>query len=412
MPSENTSQKTKLPTLALIALGGLFAANAVSIDTPLVAIPGLAQGFDIQTGAAQIVTSVFFLGFGLAQIPLGLISDRYGRRPVLFGGVAVMLICALLAAIAPTFELVVAARFVQGMATATTALIARAVIRDTSSGREAAAAMSFLAGTLAVMIFAMPLLAGVILWAFGWREVMWQVFLYGAIFAALGFIYIPETISDATKREARAQNIGRQVIGGIKAFVKSPTSVAATSYDLFSFCTYFMFLVMGASLIVEHYGRPAFTFSLVFAAVAFMQFVAAGLNRRYVEQIGVSKMMNITAMIMACTVVIGVTLFLMPSVPLGLFIAGSCVLAFAYGLIFPNVNAIALEPHPTRAGIASSIFGTTTSVGTSIVGFIAGTVYNGEAGTMFLMSAISGACALTVFVFMRRHLAGHPASAA
>ena len=411
MTSQPVESPQKLPVIALIALGGLFATNAVSIDTPLVAIPGLAQGFDIPAGAAQVITSVFFLGFGLAQIPLGLISDRYGRRPVLFGGVAVMLVCALLAAIAPSFELVVAARFVQGMATATTALIARAIVRDTSSGREAASMMSFLAGTLAVMIFAMPLLAGAVLWFFGWREVLLQVFLYGAVFTVLGFKYIPETISEATKHKARSSNIGEQVWGGLKAFLISPTSFGATLYDLFAFCCYFMFLVMGASLIVDGYGRPAATFAFVFALVALMQFIAASLNRRYIETIGVRRMMHITGMLLGCVVVMGGILFLLPTLPFALFIAGSCVLAFTYGLIFPNVNAIVLEPHPTRSGIASSIFGTLTSVGTSIVGFIAGTLYDGNPGTMFLFSAISGSCALIVFAFMRFNLTGHLPSA-
>ena len=411
MLRDHSQQSRKLPVMALIALGGLFAANAVSIDTPLVAIPGLAQGFGVPAGAAQIITSVFFLGFGLAQIPLGLISDRYGRRPVLFGGCLVMLISALLAAIAPSFELVVVARFVQGMATATTALIARAVVRDTSSGREAASMMSFLAGTLAVMIFAMPLLGGAVLWLFGWREVLLQVFIYGVVFAALGYKYIPETISDATKAKARSGNVGVQVRDGLKAFLGSPTSLGATLYDLFAFCCYFMFLVMGASLIVDGYARPAETFAFVFALVALMQFIAASLNRRYVERIGVKKMMHITGGLLACVVVMGGILYLLPTLPFALFIIGSSVLAFTYGLIFPNVNAIALEPHPTRSGIASSIFGTMTSVGTSIIGFIAGSLYDGNPGTMFLFSAMSGTCALTVFAVMRFNLTGHLPSA-
>jgi len=401
----------KLPIIALIALGGLFATNAVTIDTPLVAIPGIAQGFDVPSGAAQLITSVFFLGFGLAQIPLGLISDRYGRRPVLFGGAAIMLICGLLAAIAPSFELVVAARFVQGAATATTSLIARAIVRDVSHGKEAAKMMSFLAGTLAAMIVAMPLLGGAILWALGWREVMFLVFLYGAFFSFLGYKYIPETISETTKNEARERHIGGQIKNGLLAFLSSPTSMAATGYALFTFCGYFMFLVMGASLIVESYGRPAATFALIFALVAFISFIAAGVNRRGVDRFGLARMMKLTAIAIAIAVVFGIYLFVMSDISLLLFVIGSCVFVFCHGLVFPNVMAIALEPHPTRSGMASSIYGTLTSVGTAIIGFIAGAVYDGDPGTMFLLSAISGLCALTIFVLIRHHLAEHPANA-
>ena len=116
-------------------------------------------------------------------------------------------------------------------------------------------------------------------------------------------------------------------------------------------------------------------------------------------------------MVLCSAVLLGIVLTVLPEVPFVLFIIGSCAFAFSYGLIFPNVNAIALEPHPIRAGIASSIYGTLTSVGTATVGLIAGGFYDGEPQTMFMLSALSGLCALTVYVFMRRHLTGRLATA-
>ena len=129
----------------------------------------------------QTVLSIFLIGFGVGQFVMGPLSDRFGRRPVLLGGMAVYCIASVLAIVAPSFETLLLARALQGLGTSATRVIATSIVRDCYAGRRMASVMS-----LAMMMFiAVPVLApsfgqAVMLLA-QWRGIFVVLMLYGMV---------------------------------------------------------------------------------------------------------------------------------------------------------------------------------------------------------------------------------------
>ena len=133
----------------VIVIASIMALNPLAMDMMLPALPNIASAFDVTSAnRPQMVLSIFLVGFGLGQFVMGPLSDRFGRRPILLGGMAVYCIASLLAIAAPSFETLLLARALQGVCTSATRVIATSIVRDCYAGRRMASVIS-----LAMMIF-------------------------------------------------------------------------------------------------------------------------------------------------------------------------------------------------------------------------------------------------------------------
>ena len=179
----------------VVIIASIMALNPLAMDMMLPALPNIAQAFHITAAnRPQAVLSTFMIGFGVGQFVMGPLSDRFGRRPVLLGGMVLYVIASLLAMSAPSFETVLLARALQGLGTAATRVIATSVVRDCYAGRRMASVMS-----LTMMVFiAVPVIAP----SFGqavmlltqWRGIFIVLTLYGVLALIWSALRLPETL--------------------------------------------------------------------------------------------------------------------------------------------------------------------------------------------------------------------------
>src|SRR5260221_14110173 len=179
----------------VVVIASIMALNPLAMDMMVPALPNIASAFDITVAnRPQMVLSTFLIGFGVGQFVIGPLSDRFGRRPVLLGGMTVYCIASLLAIAAPSFETLLLARALQGLGTSATRVIATSIVRDCYAGRRMASVMS-----LAMMVFiAVPVIAP----AFGqavllltqWRGIFIVLMLYGVVALIWSALRMPETL--------------------------------------------------------------------------------------------------------------------------------------------------------------------------------------------------------------------------
>ena len=399
MSAQNSTELSRIfsAPIALITLGGLFAINAVSLDGPIVAVPAISEQFSVGKGQAQLITSLFLLGYALAHIPIGLLGDRFGRRPVILIGMILTVILALGACFAPTLESLIAIRFLQGMATASGGLLSRAIVRDVSHGREAARLTSQAFSVLAVLIIIAPLLSGMILELLGWRYVFGLVFAYASGLTFLTIKYVPETFQTAD----RSVTPFNQLQSSVTTFFGSQQAVVATLLGSMVFATYFIFATIGASVMEDVYSKPASLFGILFALCAAVQLLGAQLNARLVKKWGVARMLLIAfalsfAGVLTCTI----SLFAGLS-SLIVFVAVGCLFAMSHGMTLPNSIALTLDPLPREAGFAASLHGMVQSTLGASVSLIATRFYSGTSDNALMMFAIFGMLNLAAFVLYR-----------
>src|SRR4029079_17350427 len=172
------------------------ALNALAVDIMLPALQQIGFALNVvQANSSQAVLSSYLLGFGIGQLLVGSISDRFGRRPVLLAGLAVYVVAAALCSAAPSCELLIAGRILQGMGSAAPRVITISVVRDCYSGRRMAGVMSLAMTALMVVPVLAPTLGQAVVLVAPWRWIFVFLALYGVVAMTWILVRLPETLA-------------------------------------------------------------------------------------------------------------------------------------------------------------------------------------------------------------------------
>src|SRR3981189_187044 len=206
----------------VVVIASIMALNPLAMDMMLPALPNIASACHTTVAnRPQMVLSTFLIGFGVGQFVMGPLSDRFGRRPVLLGGMTVYGIASLLAIAAPSFETLLLGRALQGLGTSATRVIATSIVRDCYAGRRMASVMS-----LAMMVFiAVPVVAPsfgqAVLLLTQWRGIFIVLMLYGVVALIWSALRMPETLPVSERKSLAV----RDVLGAFRQTVTNRQTI-------------------------------------------------------------------------------------------------------------------------------------------------------------------------------------------
>jgi MFS transporter, DHA1 family, multidrug resistance protein len=357
----------------VVVIASIMALNPLAMDMMLPALPNIASAFHITVAnRPQMVLSTFLIGFGVGQFVIGPLSDRFGRRPVLLGGMTVYCIASVLAIAAPSFETLLLARALQGIGTSATRVIATSIVRDCYAGRRMASVMS-----LAMMVFiAVPVVAPsfgqAVLMLSHWRGIFIVLMVYGAVALIWSALRMPETLPESQRRSLAIGEV-------LNAFRQTVANRQTLGYALAAGG------VLGALFAYVFTSQQVFTevfklgpyFPIAFAAIAIGTAIAGFLNSKFVGRLGMRVISHgalVGYVAVAGTLLLAVKLQMLP---LPLFMALSALMMFSFGLMIANFTALAMEPHGHIAGTASSLYGSITTLLGIGIGMTIGQDYDG-----------------------------------
>jgi DHA1 family bicyclomycin/chloramphenicol resistance-like MFS transporter len=379
----------------VIVIASIMALNPLAMDMMLPALPAIASAFHITSAnRPQMVLSIFLVGFGVGQFVMGPLSDRFGRRPILLGGMTVYCIASLLAIAAPSFETLLLARALQGVCTSATRVIATSIVRDCYAGRRMASVMS-----LAMMVFiAVPVIAP----AFGqavlmltqWRGIFIVLMLYGVVALVWSALRMPETLPVDRRRSL--------AIGAVlDAFRQTVTHRQTLGYALAAggvLGSLFAFVFISQQVFTGIYQLGHY-FPVAFAGVAVGTAIAGFVNSRLVGRLGMRVLSHgalIGFVVIAATMLVAAK---MQTLPLPLFMLLSVSMMFAFGLMIANFTALAMEPQGHIAGTAASLYGSITTLLGIGIGATIGQDYDGTLvpfATGFLLCTLAALAVVLV----------------
>lgn len=354
-------------------IAAVMAVNALGVDLML---PALADiGSELAVTAAnhrQWVITVYMLGFGAGQLVYGPLADRFGRRPILIATLAGFVAASVFAASSETFAALLGARLLQGLMSASTRVLAVAIVRDGSSGRQMARTMS-----IAQMIFfIVPIMAPTLgqgLLAFGpWRFIFYALGGFAAFVLAWALLRLPETLAPAQRRAISLEALRQSYRITLTNRFSLGYAVAAS----LTFGGIIAFVSSAQQIFVDEFGAGD-RFTLLFALCAFAMGFASFANSRLVERLGtrlISQTAVLVLIVLSLThlVVIEIGWETLPSYIVFQALSMTCI-----GLCGSNFGAMAMEPVGHIAGTASSVQGFITSVGAVMVGSAIGQSYSG-----------------------------------
>ena len=373
IPAKSGTQIPYFEFVAMMAL--LMALNAAAIDVYIPALQDIGSALGVSDeNARQLVITAYVMGFGGAQILYGPLSDRFGRRAVLFGGLAIYLAGALAAVFVPTFGALLATRFIQGVGAAATRVIATAAVRDRFAGARMASVMSLVMMIFMIMPVVAPNLGSLILLFGNWREVSGFMFLFGLVALVWTYFRMAETLRPEDRRELRLAPVA-------EAFRIVLTTRVAVGY-LFAmgafFAFIFAFIAQAEQIYTQIYGMgPEFT--LWFSFVAVFMAAASFTNSRLVKRFGTRRLSHggLVLFIAVAAIHLALAWAMGGHTPFWLFIGLFTVMMCCVGLVPPNFNALAMNPLGHVAGVASAVLGAAQTVLGGVLGGIVGYLYDG-----------------------------------
>jgi len=382
--------------VAIVA--AIMALNPLAMDLMLPALPNVASAFHIgDANRVQAVLSVFLAGFGAGQFIMGPLSDRFGRRPILLGGLIVYGVASLLAIIAPSFETLLLARALQGLGTAASRVIATSIVRDCYSGRRMASVIS-----LAMMIFiSVPVIApsiGQAIMLLGeWHGIFIVLMIYGVLTLTWIIIRLPETLPLTERKSLAVGEVTRNFLQALTNRQTFGYALAAGSVQ----GVLFGYVLSSQQIFTGIYGLGHY-FPLAFATIAIGIAVAGFLNSRIVGRYGM-RMISHTALVGQLAIAIVMLIAALAGwLPLPFMMILATGNLFAFGLIFSNFSALAMEPQGHIAGTASSLFGSVTTLIGIAVGSAIGQYFDGTLVPLATGSLLSSVLALIVVIVIEK----------
>ncbi len=337
----------------IVILGAMISMAPMGTDIYLSAMPALQRAFGAGAGQVQLTLSTFFLGFALGQAVYGPISDRFGRRPPLFVGLALFAVASVGCAYAPTIEALTVLRFLQAIGACAGMVIARAMVRDLFDVRDAVRVFSALMLVVGLAPILAPLLGGYLLLWFGWRSIFLLLAGFGALVVAVAWLRLGET-----RAPNPAGSIRPGAIAGV--YARLLTDARFMGYALSGGVTIagmFAYIAGSPFVFIDLFGMPAEHFGWVFGANAFGFVAAAQVNGHMMRGADPHRILAIALLVQVGA---GIALVLAALTGIGgLF--GIWAPLFVYltglGFIMPNATALAMAPHGEHAGAASALLG-------------------------------------------------------
>ncbi|WLA67463.1 multidrug effflux MFS transporter [Bradyrhizobium diazoefficiens] len=281
-PPEAAMKSIATSRVVLLLLVVMTGIAPISLYMLVPALPVLATNFGSDISVAQMTVSLFMVGIACSQLIMGPLSDKFGRRPVLLAGLALMVAASVACIFAQNLPQLIAARFFQALGGATGMVVSRAIIRDIYERQRVASMISLVVAALMIGQMLSPLTGGLIETAFGWRAIFYAITI-GAVAVAVGIaVALPET------RRSRAAGSGfRADIGTLirnRAFVGYVMCQVLASQIIFTFAG------GGPYIVVTQMGRSSAEYGAWFATSGFAYLVGNLLCVRFAPRHSLEKL--------------------------------------------------------------------------------------------------------------------------
>ncbi|GHE10407.1 multidrug effflux MFS transporter [Klenkia taihuensis] len=336
----------------MVLLGALSAFGPLSMDLYLPALPSLEAEFGDGQGAAQLTLTSVAIGLAAGQLVAGPLSDRFGRRVPVLVGVGAYTLASVLCALSPSVWVLVGIRLLQGLAGAAGIVLARAVVRDTTEGVEAARAFALLASIGGAAPVLAPVLGGQLLRVTDWRGVFGVLAVIGLVLLLAAARRLPETLP-ADRRVhggARASAAAARELLGQQGFRNAVLAQGLGFGALFTYISTSSFVLQSG------YGLTPVQFSLVFAGNGVGIVLAGQVSRAVVARTGPRALLR-AGLALQLAGGAGLVVAAVAGAGLPVVLPLLALVVSATGWVLPNATALAMAGAARTAGTASALVG-------------------------------------------------------
>lgn len=375
-----------------------------ALDAYLPAFPDIAADLGVSSSEVGLTLSIYVFLLAAGQLVGGPLSDRFGRRPILFAGLAVFIAGSLLVTTAASLELMLAWRALQAFGGGWVAVSVPAIVRDRTSGSETARLFSLIALIMFLAPAAAPSIGSVLLAVDGWEGIFWFLAGYAVVVAALLQRFL---FRDAPRPGTRSTQPLRTLVTNYGHVLRHATVVRLVVLQALAFSIILIYLTHGPFLLQDWLGLGNVGFSAVFAVnVAAMAGVAL-LNRRLLLRFQPRQILSVSVRLQTLAVLALLAVLTLPA-PRWLVIPALMLIIAAMGATSPNVQASVMQYFRELGGTAAAVLGAVQFAGGGLISGVSALLVHGEAPRVALSMLACSLLASALMVPVARELRQAP----
>lgn len=371
----------------IVLIAALMSLQALGVDAMLPALPAMGRSLHVVgENTTQWVIASYVFGIGAMQLVYGPLADRYGRRPVLIITMVGFVIASIIASVAATFPLLIAARVLQGAMLASSRVLTTSIVRDCYTGRTMARIMSLAQMLFFVVPILAPTVGSAILLLGPWRWIFWFLALFATVVTAWAAVRMPETLAPDQRRVISVASL-------TSAWKQTLTNRFSLGYSLAStgmFGSILGYVNSSQQLFADVFHRPDI-FPLAFGITAGAMGVMTFANAQLVERFGTRRLSHTALLVLIAISALHLAVEVLGYQTLTNYLVLQAMTMACFGLTGSNFSAMAMEPVGHIAGTASSVQGFVSTVGGATIGIIIGQAFDGTTfpvTTGFLIVAV------------------------
>lgn len=373
----------------LVAIGPI----SMALFTP--AMTELVRAFGSTEAVIKLTLTLYFGGFACAQLIAGPLSDALGRRPITIIFMGLYCAASLVAVFAPTVEVLLAARFAQGVGASAGIAISRALVRDLFTDDRSSRIMNLIGIILALGPALAPTIGGLMLPLFGWRSLFVLMAVLGFIIIAVTVFAMKETVvADRSRLNLPALGRTYKMLLTHKHFMAASLVIGGALGALYAQATFLPFILM------NNVGLSSTQFGMSMLAQSGSFFVASLLCRVLMERFGAARLVAPGLCFIACGSVGTLTLLIWPPSFLHVMIPVA-IYSFGIAFVMPAMSTAALAPFGKAAGAAASLMGF-IQMGSGLLMGTIGALMGNAVVAMGILIPIMGATACIAFIVFRK----------
>ncbi len=360
-------------------------------------LPAMAIALAVPYATVQLTLTLYLAGVAAGQLVYGPLSDRFGRRPLLLGGLLLYLLGTLAAVLAPSAGFLIAARVAQAVGSCAGLVLGRAMVRDSYPREQAASVLGIVSTAMAVAPMIAPLLGSTLEESFGWRASMLACLAFGLPLLLALWLRLPETLV----RPAPLPGLAG-LLGAHAQLARLPSFRAFAAATAFSTCVFFAFAAGGPLVVIGTMGHSATTYGAAMMLISLSWMSGTFMTARFAARLGVMRMIELGTLVTLGGGVLAVLAALLLPPSLWAFFLPMAVVAVGNGMTQPNAIAAAVSVRPQLAGTASGMVGALQMGAGALMTVAAGLTETGSGLATASWMLVGGLGALAALVAARR----------
>lgn len=381
---------TVSPATLLWLVTGCLMLQPLSTDLYLASLPHMASDFGVPPSSVQHTLSLFVIGFGTAQLISGPLSDKYGRRHVILGGLTLYLLASIGCAISPDLNWLVASRFAQAVGCCTGVVVARAVVRDVYNPSEGARVLAKASSLLSLAPILGPIVGSYLQVSFGWRAAFVAHTLVGLVVWIAAIRHMEESNTQPNPKAMAAGQLGRAYA---EVFL-APGFWAYALPGALSYASIFVFISGASFVLIKVLGVSTELYGYMFSFGVLGYLSGTLICRRLLGSHGIQGVLRLGTLVGLLGGVGFLLLILADARHWLVVVAALFIVMVAHGINIPCTQSGSLAPFPEKAGAAAALFGFVMMV----VALAAGIVVSKNLDASLLpFASISAAVAILLF---------------